>query len=121
MARPKKDIDQKQVEQLAAINCSYAEMAAVLGCSEDTLERRFAGVIKAGRGKGNVSLKRRQWRAAMEDGNITMMIWLGKQNLGQRDKQELEMNPNPERPANIHTTVTQEAVKAAVQKLESEY
>lgn len=120
MARPQKKIDPKQVEQLAAINCSHAEMAAVLGCSADTLERRFAAVIKEGRGKGNVSLKRKQWQAAM-DGNITMMIWLGKQNLGQRDRQEVEMNPNPERPANINSTVTQNAVKAALDKFESEY
>ena len=32
MARPKKQIDEEQVKQLAGINCSYAEMAAVLGC-----------------------------------------------------------------------------------------
>ncbi len=87
MARPKKQIDPKQVESLALINCTTAEMAAVIGCSSDTLERRFAAIIKEGREKGRMSLKRKQFQAAMS-GNTTMLIWLGKQLLGQTDKVE---------------------------------
>lgn len=87
MARPKKEISEKQVFELAQINCSYAEMAAVLDCSEDTITRRFADVIKKGRENGRMSLKRMQFTKAME-GNITMLIWLGKQLLGQTDKVE---------------------------------
>ena len=30
-----------------------------------------------------------QWKSA-EKGNVTMQIWLGKQNLGQSDKQEVQ-------------------------------
>lgn len=85
--RPKKDIDEEQVLRLAAINCSYAEMAAVLGCDESTLTRRFAQVIKKGREQGNMSLKRKQYEIAM-GGNVTMLIWLGKQRLDQREKIE---------------------------------
>lgn len=62
-------------------------MAAVLECDESTLTRRFAQVIKDGRSHGRMSLKRKQWEMAM-GGNITMLIWLGKQNLGQTDKVE---------------------------------
>ena len=32
-----------------------------------------------------MSLRRAQFRAAIEDKNITMQIWLGKQYLGQRE------------------------------------
>lgn len=87
MARPKKDIDPDQVTKLAMINCSYAEMAAVLDCDQSTLSRRFAQLIEKGRESGKMSLKRKQWEMAM-GGNITMLVWLGKQLLGQTDKVE---------------------------------
>lgn len=89
MARPRKKIDAAQVEQLAAIDCSYEEMGAVLGCSPDTLQRRFAAVIERGRANGRASLKRRQFKAAM-DGDRTMLVWLGKIRLGQREVSALE-------------------------------
>lgn len=87
MARPKLQINEEQVKQLAAINCSYAEMAAVLDCDESTLSRRFAQAIKKGRETGTMSLKRKQWEIAM-GGHVTMLIWLGKQMLGQTEKVE---------------------------------
>ena len=62
--RPKLKIDPEQVKKLAAIQCSYAEMAAVLGCDPSTLTRRFSQAIKDGREQGKASLKRMQWKAA---------------------------------------------------------
>lgn len=85
MARPPKPIDSKQVMELAKISCTMNEMAAVLGCSVDTLERRFADIIKEGREHGRMSLKRKQYEVAM-GGNVTMLIWLGKQLLDQSEK-----------------------------------
>lgn len=85
MARPRKKIDEDQVTKLAAIDCSYAEMASILGCNESTLTRRFAQAIKDGRNHGNMSLKRKQFEIAM-GGNVGMLIWLGKQRLGQTDQ-----------------------------------
>jgi hypothetical protein len=93
MARPKKKIDSEQVRELAAINCSYAEMAAVLRCDPKTLSTRFLKVIQEGREHGKMSLKRKQYEVAMS-GNVTMLIWLGKQTLGQRD-QVLESGDAP--------------------------
>jgi hypothetical protein len=87
MARPKKDIDEETVRKLAAIDCSYAEIAAVVGCDPSTLTRRFAQVIEKGREDGCASLKRKQFEVA-QSGNPTMLIWLGKQRLGQKDQQE---------------------------------
>lgn len=90
MARPQIPIDPDVVEKLAAIHCTMKEIAAVVECSVDTLERRFAEIIKQGRDKGKTSLKRWQWKAA-EKGNVTMQIWLGKNYLGQSDgKMEAE-------------------------------
>ena len=88
MARPKLDIDPEQVRKLAAIDCSYEEMASILNCDPKTLSNRFSQAIKEGRDHGKMSLKRKQYEVAM-GGNTTMLIWLGKQRLGQTDKQAI--------------------------------
>lgn len=106
MGRPRKVISAEQVEQLAAIQCSYAEMAAVLGCNESTLTRRFAQAIKKGRENGKASLKRMQYKKAME-GNPTMLIWLGKQHLGQADKSAEERALSAQETANAIMTSLQ--------------
>lgn len=111
MARPRLQINEEQVKSLAGINCSLAEMAAVLDCSVDTLTRRYAEVIEKGRDTGRMSLKRKQWEVAMS-GNVTMLIWLGKQNLGQTDKVEQRNDTN----VNINTEskeLAQKLIKAA--------
>jgi hypothetical protein len=48
MARPPKQIDEKQVEQMAAIGCSEKEIGLIVGCSDRPLERRFVGALKRG-------------------------------------------------------------------------
>ena len=87
MARPKLKFDVEQIKQLAAINCTNEEIAAVLGCSRDTIEKRFSAIIKAGKGTGRMSLKRRMWKSAM-DGSVPMQIFLSKQMCGYSDKIE---------------------------------
>jgi hypothetical protein len=95
--RQKLPIDESQVEELAAILCTMEEIAAVVGCSVDTLERRFADTIKKGRERGKSSLRRIQWRLA-QDGNAALAIWLGKQWLGQADKIiTQDERPHPDR------------------------
>jgi hypothetical protein len=39
--------------------------------------------IAKGKAEGNISLRRKQWQMAVEKGNVVMLIWLGKQMLGQ--------------------------------------
>ncbi len=60
----------------------------MVGCSHDTLARRFKDELADGRLQGKASLRRKQYEIAMS-GNTTMLIWLGKQALGQSDKQEI--------------------------------
>jgi hypothetical protein len=85
--RPRIQLDERQVEALAQIQCTWAEMAVVLGCSETALRTNYAELIKKGRENGKTSLRRVQYTKAME-GNIGMLIWLGKQYLGQAEKRE---------------------------------
>jgi hypothetical protein len=91
MARPRKQIDGSQVTKLAEIGCTAAEIATVMDCSADTIERRFAGNLTKGRCNLKMKLRRRQIRAAL-DGNITMLIWLGKQYLGQTEARYLDID-----------------------------
>ena len=88
--RPRIEIDYDAVEKLANLQCTQAEIAAWLGCSVDTLLRdeKFCEIYKSGLENGKMSLRRHQWRA-LEEGNTTMLVWLGKQYLGQREKNEL--------------------------------
>lgn len=87
MPRPRVRIDEEQVEEMAAIGCTVAEIAGIVGCSPRTVERRAAAPVARGRARLNVSLRGKQIELAM-GGNASMLIWLGKQLLGQRDKAE---------------------------------
>lgn len=82
--RPKKTLDTSLIEKLASIQCSIVEMAAILGCHADTLRDNYSTHIDKGRQAGRMSLRRKQWDTAM-GGNVAMLIWLGKQYLGQSD------------------------------------
>ena len=91
--RPRIQFDLKEIESLGKLHCTYEEMAGWLGHDEETIRDRmqnepaFLGAYKKGAGQTKMSLRRKQLQAAM-DGNITMMIWMGKQLLGQTDKSE---------------------------------
>lgn len=95
MGRPTIEIDWEQFEKLCQIHCTREEIAGVLKCSEDTIERRvkekfgktFAAVFKEMSALGRVSLRRKQFEMAAS-GDRTMLVWLGKQVLGQVDNIE---------------------------------
>lgn len=80
-------IDEEQVEKLAAMHCTIPEIASFFNVNEKTIDRRFAPIIRKGKEKGKIKLRRLQWRQA-EEGSYSMAIWLGKQYLGQTDKVE---------------------------------
>ena len=108
--RPKKEIDYKIVEELSNIQCTQEEIASVLNISVRTLQRdeEFCRIYKNGMDNGKMSLRRMQWGAAKQ-GNTTMLVWLGKQYLGQTDKQDVTHNIK----ANDFT----ESIKAFVDKV----
>ena len=92
--RPKKyDIDKDQVEKLAALGCTNSEIASFFGCSKDLISKSYSTNVTKGKEKGKIRLRQMQWRSA-ENGSVPMQIWLGKQVLGQTDKQEItEVKP----------------------------
>jgi hypothetical protein len=90
--RPRKEIAQHTFERLCEVQATLEEIAHVLDVSEDTVEcwcKRtyelgFADTYKKFSANGKTSLRRYQFEAAKK-GNPTMLIWLGKQYLGQRE------------------------------------
>ena len=91
MARPKKEIDQKQFENLCGLQCTLEEICGWFGVTDKTLNswckrtysESFSEVFRQKRSTGKISLRRSQWRLAEKNAN--MAIWLGKQYLGQKD------------------------------------
>ncbi len=88
--RPKKEIDYDAVERLASIMCTQQEIANHLNLHVTTLLRdeQFCYVYKKGLDEGKMSIRRQQYKSALS-GNVTMQIWLGKQYLNQRDRNEI--------------------------------
>ena len=91
MARPRKEIDQKQFENLCGLQCTLVEICGWFDVTDKTLDSwckrtyhaSFSEVFKQKRGAGKISLRRSQWQLATK--SASMAIWLSKQYLGQRD------------------------------------
>ena len=110
------ELDHALLAKLCQIQCTMAECAAVLGMSEKTLQRRLgedmgAGFAEIAEGDddesgfepffafhsagGKASIRRAQFKVALGDDKAGilpdkgMLIWLGKQILGQRDRQDV--------------------------------
>lgn len=98
MARPRKEIDQKQFENLCALQCTHDEICAWFDVTAKTLESwckrtygdSFSKVFAQKRGKGKISLRRSQWQLAEK--SASMAIWLGKQYLNQRDNVDVTVS-----------------------------
>jgi len=110
MARPRIEIDWEQFKKLCFMQATLEEIAGWYDCSVDTIERAvkrekkmgFADYYKKESAGGKVSLRRKQHEIALS-GNTTMLIWLGKQYLGQKDKTEL--SGDQESPLNVEVNV----------------
>ena len=106
--RPLTKIDKKIFENLCAIQATLVEIAGIFDCSEDTIQRfcereygkMFSEVWEKYSANGKISLRRMQFKSA-EAGNVTMQIWLGKQYLGQKEKQEMEVTEEKDYVFNI--------------------
>tara|TARA_R110002073_G_scaffold177530_2_gene335763 strand:+ start:219 stop:647 length:429 start_codon:yes stop_codon:yes gene_type:complete len=84
------DIPPEELKRVALLNPAAEELAFVfdipLTHAEDLLKgEEVQEELLKGRGGRRLSLKRAQWKSAM-GGNVAMLIWLGKQDLGQSDK-----------------------------------
>ena len=85
--------DYALVKDLAGVFCTQEEIANILDISvrKAQQDEEFMRNYKNGIENAKSSIRRAQFKAAVE-GNTTMLVWLGKQYLGQREpKIEIEI------------------------------
>ena len=99
MSRPEIPINWEKVDELLMCGCPGTEIAAFFGMHEDTFYRRVTEKYGVGfteysakkKATGQALLRLQQHQKALgitKKGDNTMLIFLGKQRLGQRE------NPN---------------------------
>lgn len=94
---PRKLLDWKQLDLLLQMHATAEEAAAFFSMSVDTLDRRvreehgitFAEYATPKKALGRMSLRRAQFVTAVNQKNVAMQIWLGKNLLDQKDRQEI--------------------------------
>jgi hypothetical protein len=84
------DIDERIVRAMALAGGTNGEIAEFCGCSRTVIEKRFGEILVEARSGRKLRLRQKQYQMAME-GNVTMLIWLGKQELGQYDESRIRV------------------------------
>jgi hypothetical protein len=88
MARPKLQLNEKDIYDLAAIGCTYEEIANLVGCDKSTLEKSYSAIIKSGHDSMKQSLRRERLKIAFDPNHkqqATMLIFLSKVILGEKE------------------------------------
>jgi hypothetical protein len=114
MGRPKIKIDFDLFKKLCSIQATLVEIAGIFECSVDTIENRvkevygmtFSEFYKIHSAEGKTSLRRAQFKSALS-GNSALLIFLGKQYLGQKDKIEQEISGPEGKPVKVELTQAQ--------------
>lgn len=99
--RPQIPIDWTVVDKWLEADCTGTQVAGLLGIHPDTLYNRcqqdkgvtFTVYSNEKKAKGDGLIKEKQYVEAL-NGDRGMLIWLGKQRLGQRENQDLNVTGN---------------------------
>lgn len=90
MARPKlvfTDEQKAKIEQMALNNCHIDTIGLALGIAKNTLIRHFGTFIKQKRAEHRAELRKAQYEKAITGKDAGLLIFLGKNELDQTDKQ----------------------------------
>lgn len=90
-----KNIDPDKVQMLASFGCGITEIARFFAVDESTIRNSYRDELQVGKEQMKIKLRQLQWKHA-ESGNTALLIFLGKQYLGQSEKNEVEMFGNME-------------------------
>ncbi len=106
IGRPKEEFNLEQVELFGRFKATYDTMSDWFGVSTRTIERLmspsneeitdFCRAYKKGNSDLKLKLSEAQIHNALVEGNATLQVWLGKQYLNQKDKQEINSNVTAE-------------------------
>ena len=112
IGRPRIELDPKQAKIFGYFRATYDTMAEQIGCHVDTIraamqddKSEFSKEYKKGFSGMKMKLSEAQVKTAIEDRNPTLLVWLAKQYLGQKDVPDAAQDHNkPEicmRPARL--------------------
>lgn len=95
--KPKVHIDWDQVNGMLQTQASTEDVAQAIGISRDSLYVRckketgmqYTEFRQKAKATGLTRLRAKQYAVAME-GHPTMLVWLGKQHLGQKENPETD-------------------------------
>ncbi len=107
MARPEAEIDWEKVDELLISGCLGTELASFFGVHPNTFYRRvedyynvsFSEYSQQKRSTGEALLRHHQFQKALgitKKGDNTLLIWLGKNRLGQKESHEEKQSPKQE-------------------------
>ena len=106
VGRPRIELDPKQAKIFGYFRATYDTMAEQIGCHVDTIraamqdeDSEFSKAYKNGFSSMKMKLSEAQVKTAIEEHNPTLLVWLGKQYLDQKD------NPMPDEDVNKNYTV----------------
>ena len=106
VGRPRIELDPKQAKIFGYFRATYDTMAEQIGCHVDTIraamqddKSEFSKEYKKGFSGMKMKLSEAQVKTAIEDRNPTLLVWLGKQYLNQKD------SPMPDEDVNKNYTV----------------
>ena len=106
VGRPRIELDPKQAKIFGYFRATYDTMAEQIGCHVDTIRAamqdensEFSKAYKNGFSSMKMKLSEAQVKTGIEDRNPTLLVWLGKQYLDQKD------NPIPDEDVNKNYTV----------------
>jgi len=122
----KVDINWEIVDRLCSVQCTMEEVAIVVNVDEETIDRHckkqnkmsFAEYYRTKKQGGKASLRRAQWIAAEQDRNTAMLIWLGKQYLGQSEKTEIIIDSKRDYVNKLLISLTDEDIEHGVLQLD---
>ena len=106
IGRPRIELDPKQAKIFGYFRATYDTMAEQIGCHVDTIraamqkeDSEFSKAYKNGFSSMKMKLSEVQVKTAIEEHNPTLLVWLGKQYLDQKD------NPMHDEDVNKNYTV----------------
>ena len=89
--RPRLSLDEERIGQMAFDGCKNSEIAHCLGCDDETLKNNYSPILDKKRAERKAAFRTKQTERALKDGEIAMLIFLGKNELEQTDKQTQEI------------------------------
>jgi len=99
--RPRKELDWKTLDNILQFGARLLDCSDLCEVSEDLIQKRirekfdctFSEYRERKMSKMRMKLLQKQYDVAMK-GNVALLIWLGKQHLGQKDKHETDLGDN---------------------------